>query len=490
MSYPAKSPPAVTPANWNAMVDAVNGVTIDGVRAYHYNYLIRSNGGVYEAIDYAANLAFGGTSDAGGIDGDDLAAVEAACVSALSGGIILMQDVAHNHSQVLPANVTVIENKNGAERAFIDDASSINGYYTVTIGAGDDAGKYFCQDSQGRYINPYTSTNSSTTIQYAIDNIATYGTVETVGEITLTTSLTFTQKHITFKFERLIIPATVDESVFVINNTWGYDFTLTGKYISYRYLGTATAAVQLTGSGNTINIDILSNLGSGASIALTGGDCYYNRIIVNELMGSLIGISIGGDNNVYAVNNIYVGVHNSVARVTTGFVLTGDYVTSNTFSGSFEGNNVAGNIAFNISGLTTCDSTIINYFCYDVVGAGSYALYNVNTTVHIIGGMMPVLSDYGTMHNDGGQIRRYGVIPSAGNSNINENWGTATITSSTTVDVTHGLATVPCFISITPETFEGYDYWVNTIGLSTFRINVPGSGTFTFFWYARCDTPS
>jgi len=92
MILPTKYPPAVTPANWNAMVDAVNGVTIDGVRSYPFKYLVRNNGGVYEAIDSNHNLAFGGSSDAGSVDGDDPTAVLAAAIADLGNGLLVIEN--------------------------------------------------------------------------------------------------------------------------------------------------------------------------------------------------------------------------------------------------------------------------------------------------------------------------------------------------------------------------------------------------------------
>jgi hypothetical protein len=82
MSYPAKYPPAVNPENWNAMVDRVNGFTPSGTFATSYNYLIFKYGS-----DYYANNAFqtvyGGSSDAGGVDGASFNDVMDAVINAL-----------------------------------------------------------------------------------------------------------------------------------------------------------------------------------------------------------------------------------------------------------------------------------------------------------------------------------------------------------------------------------------------------------------------
>jgi hypothetical protein len=83
MSYPRKSA-TILAANdycrepdWDAMVDAANGMTIAaGVTIqYPYSFIVRNVGGVYDAIDGNGVLTYGGSADAGGVDGDDAAAV-------------------------------------------------------------------------------------------------------------------------------------------------------------------------------------------------------------------------------------------------------------------------------------------------------------------------------------------------------------------------------------------------------------------------------
>jgi len=66
-----------------------------------------------------------------------------------------------------------------------------------------------------------------------------------------------------------------------------------------------------------------------------------------------------------------------------------------------------------------------------------------------------------------------------------ENSGTATISSSTYVDVTHGLAGTPTAINVTPATSGTGDWYLSDIGATTFRINVANSGSYTFYWTAE-----
>jgi hypothetical protein len=106
MSYPRKST-TILAANdyckeedWDAMVDAANGMNIAaGVTIqYPYSFIVRNVGGVYDAISGNGALTYGGSSDAGGIDGDDAAAVIQACVTALAltGGIIFIRKGTYN----------------------------------------------------------------------------------------------------------------------------------------------------------------------------------------------------------------------------------------------------------------------------------------------------------------------------------------------------------------------------------------------------------
>lgn len=78
MSLPAKYPPAVNPANWNAMVDRVNGYTPSGTFISPYSFLITIidvGGTDYYYANNAFQTVYGGPSNAGSIDGTDFDAV-------------------------------------------------------------------------------------------------------------------------------------------------------------------------------------------------------------------------------------------------------------------------------------------------------------------------------------------------------------------------------------------------------------------------------
>jgi hypothetical protein len=68
---------------------------------------------------------------------------------------------------------------------------------------------------------------------------------------------------------------------------------------------------------------------------------------------------------------------------------------------------------------------------------------------------------------------------------VSENSGTATISASTSVVVTHGLAGTPNVVTVTPRS-TGYGTFAVTARTSTtFTITVTTSGTYTFDWYAE-----
>lgn len=82
----------ITPANWYLAVDRMNAVTLNGARAYPYNYHVRSSGGFYEAVNSTADIVYGGSADAGTIDGDSFPAVLMAALNAaaLTKGLVTL----------------------------------------------------------------------------------------------------------------------------------------------------------------------------------------------------------------------------------------------------------------------------------------------------------------------------------------------------------------------------------------------------------------
>jgi len=64
------------------------------------------------------------------------------------------------------------------------------------------------------------------------------------------------------------------------------------------------------------------------------------------------------------------------------------------------------------------------------------------------------------------------------------NSGTATISASTSVVVTHGLAGTPTNVRVTLGTTGAGDYYVDTFTSTQFTVHVANSGTYTVYWEA------
>lgn len=81
MSYPRYVPHSTGDGKWtDADINAVTahvlaGATADGSFAYPASYVIRVITGVYDAVNAAGQVVYGGTTDEGGVDGDDASAV-------------------------------------------------------------------------------------------------------------------------------------------------------------------------------------------------------------------------------------------------------------------------------------------------------------------------------------------------------------------------------------------------------------------------------
>jgi hypothetical protein len=80
--YPVTGGGGLDERDHNAIVDRVNGLSVEGITVQSpYSYIVRDNGGFYEAISGTGNLTYGGSSDAGSVDGTDFDAVMNAAVT-------------------------------------------------------------------------------------------------------------------------------------------------------------------------------------------------------------------------------------------------------------------------------------------------------------------------------------------------------------------------------------------------------------------------
>lgn len=347
--------------------------------------------------------------------------------------------------------------------------------YTVS----ELSGVYYAKDSYGAVA--WSSTDAAYVINQAINSLPNYGygSIVCVGRITLTDSIVFSgTKKMSFQFDYLT--ANGDFPVIDVDVVFAYTLNIKGNRIDYNLTTATSPVINLTCSGLTLNLNTLNNLGAGSSVLLGSGECYYNDISINEIANSAIGIKLDDGSGAYAINanRFLVGVHNSPSRVTVGFDLIGDKIACNVFSGSFQSNGAAGNIAFRNNGDNV--NTVRDYFAYDLAASGSYAIYNTDGTIHVIGGFIPSFR----LYNSGGVLDIVGADYAIG---AFEAYGTAIIANATSVDVTHGLGGTPTQIIITGTAYGAGVNWVNFIGANTFRINVATLGNYTMYWYARYD---
>lgn len=173
-AYPVSGGGGLNEHDYNALRDRYSGITLNGVRSYHYNVLVRVNGGHYEAIDSVHDLIYGGSSDVGSVDGEDYDAVVTAVLANLSAGIVWLQDLAFNYTLTIPENVTVVECLNGLTREFINSANSQGSPYTISIDTVNPT-YILVQDNHQRFINNWLSTDAYTVFHHCSTALLTIG---------------------------------------------------------------------------------------------------------------------------------------------------------------------------------------------------------------------------------------------------------------------------------------------------------------------------
>jgi hypothetical protein len=140
MSYPRYSSAIlasndyVKEADYDPLVAHYYGSTTTGIVAGPYSFLIRNVGGVYEAIDAVGVLTYGGSADAGTIDGDDFSAVIQACIDILvSGGLINITagNYAVNTQIDLDNNIRIVGS--GLQSTILTLATGITGFKSAGL---------------------------------------------------------------------------------------------------------------------------------------------------------------------------------------------------------------------------------------------------------------------------------------------------------------------------------------------------------------------
>lgn len=227
-------------------------------------------------------------------------------------------------------------------------------------------------------------------------------------------------------------------------------------------------------SGNNIQVDADNGI-----IVVTGS----NLIIDNTVWGNINGLLLYGSS---AVGNLvignrfdynwYYGIY--IDAGATGNLITGNNIffnsqaSSNTYSGIIINDSFKNNIFNNRIGSSYTG------------GGGEKQKYGVKETG---------TSDYNEIcFNIIESYLTNGIVKVGANTvvkqnvgYVTENSGTATISSGTSVVVTHGLAGTPTVVIVTPRS-TGYGSFAVTARTSTtFTITVTISGTYTFDWYAE-----
>jgi hypothetical protein len=105
-------PPCLTQTEFNQerqnIANAVNGLTLNGVRSYPFTYLIRKSGAVYECIDSTHNIVFGGSDGAGTVSGTEpTPVIQAAFTNAVAGDSIFVE----NRIYTLTSDITITDKK-------------------------------------------------------------------------------------------------------------------------------------------------------------------------------------------------------------------------------------------------------------------------------------------------------------------------------------------------------------------------------------------
>ena len=247
ITHPAKYPPAVNPANWNAMVDRINGYTPTGVFQSPYSYLILKqtvDGTDYYFANNAFQTVFGGDNWAvlsPTVDGTDLAAVTQACINDLTAGVIHLKDL----------DVPAVTEKDGV----------------IIISTYDGMRHY-------RMTNPVTEVSCQTNTQNAV--IFNFLSQPTNGPSTLDAWSTITSE---------IMAPTGTTKYFVAGYFGAHAPSGSGAFI----WGLNTLVWLDAGStGNAIGIEVDVNnyqaddVGEGVTVALNNGFNAYSAFKSNS----------------------------------------------------------------------------------------------------------------------------------------------------------------------------------------------------------------
>jgi len=233
-----------------------------------------------------------------------------------------------------------------------------------------------------------------------------------------------------------------------------------------------------TGTKNIVigNV-VVDNDGTGISAPTTDdGDPYYNLVEENIVLRCKYGISIGQEAIVIG-NRVEENEAAGIVALSYSIV-KGNIVKNN---GQDDTVNAIYRVGIRLPNSVHCIVKGNLVFDDQTTKTQQYGIWEGGTADY------NQIKNNDVFGNDVSQIVKVGAnsVVTGNIGFVTENSGTATISSSTYVDVTHGLAGTPTTINVTPATSGTGDWYLSNIGDTTFRINVANSGTYTFHWTAE-----
>ena len=253
--------------------------------------------------------------------------------------------------------------------------------------------------------------------------------------------------------------------------------------------------------GNQSNHDEFGlNIGSGNSLDPTNITTHGNRVNVPNLVGvkfftgsTAVNLISDGD-TVLASGSDCLSANCQVTVKNPHFTgPTGSSKENLHFlSGSSGSRVLGGTLRDPIDNCVLVDSGVTDIRVRGTVinkgaGSGTRALYESNTSgagTVIENCEMTGFSAQSFVFNNANSLARNNTTDQAGY--YDHNSGSATITATTSVAVTHNLWTTPTRVEVTPtgDPGSGIRWWVSAKGATTFTITVSSSTTVTFDWRA------
>ncbi len=229
-------------------------------------------------------------------------------------------------------------------------------------------------------------------------------------------------------------------------------------------------------------------------IKVTSGEVTMSNAVPPYTVPSTIGIEFAtgvglATDPSYQVNNVMIGVAQDNM---TGIKFTGNHAGANLSdltifgdsSGTYSGqifidiDDSANRCLFSNIVLTNTNGTGLR------LNQGNHNRFNNIQMMQVTTPIDLVAGDYITNW----RFHQLKIVTNVPTEYLSENGGSATITAGQTfVAVTHGLFTIPNFFTIVAKETAGAAWFVDTVGASTFRINITGAaGADThFYWEAK-----